>query len=228
MSKKLLVRKVAVLGAGVMGAQIAAHLVNAERRHRAVRPAREGRRPERHRRSRRSPTCGKLEPGAARRQGAGRARSTPANYDEHLELLRGLRPRHRGDRRAHGLEAGPLHEDRAASSPPHAILASNTSGLSINKLAEVLPEAAAPPLLRRALLQPAALHAPGRADPGRDDRRRGARRPRDVPDHHARQGRGPRQGHAELHRQPHRRVLDAGDDAPHRSSSAWASTWSTR
>ena len=29
MSQKLLVRRVAVLGAGVMGAQIAAHLVNA-------------------------------------------------------------------------------------------------------------------------------------------------------------------------------------------------------
>ena len=42
-------RKVAVLGAGVMGAQIAAHLVNAERAGGAVRPAGQGRAEERHR-----------------------------------------------------------------------------------------------------------------------------------------------------------------------------------
>ena len=51
--------------------------------------------------------------------------------------------------------------------------------------------------------------------PARQHRSGAARRPRNIPGHHARQGRGPRQGHAELHRQPHRRVLDAGDDAPH-------------
>ena len=60
----------------------------------------------------------------------------------------------------------------------HAILASNTSGLSINALAERLPEELRPSLLRRALLQPAALHAPGRADPGARHRPGGARRAR--------------------------------------------------
>jgi 3-hydroxyacyl-CoA dehydrogenase len=45
----------------------------------------------------------------------------------------------------------------------HAILASNTSGLSITKLSEALPEHQAA-LLRHPLLQPAALHAPGGAD----------------------------------------------------------------
>ena len=44
------------------------------------------------------------------------------------------------------------------------------------------------------------------------DRRRAARRARNLSRHHARQRRGAREGHAELHRQPRRRVLDAGDD----------------
>ena len=44
-----IVRKVAVLGAGVMGAQIAAHLVNANVEVDAVRVAGEGGRSERHR-----------------------------------------------------------------------------------------------------------------------------------------------------------------------------------
>ena len=43
------VRKVAVLGAGVMGAQIAAHLVNCQGAGGPVRPACQGRPQERHR-----------------------------------------------------------------------------------------------------------------------------------------------------------------------------------
>jgi 3-hydroxyacyl-CoA dehydrogenase len=53
---------------------------------------------------------------------------------------------------------------------PHAILASNTSGLSINGAGGRLAGRAAAALLRHPLLQPAALHAPGRADPGRRHR----------------------------------------------------------
>ena len=52
---------------------------------------------------------------------------------------------------------------------PHAVFASNTSGLSITALSEALPASAAAALLRRALLQSAALHAPGRADRRRRD-----------------------------------------------------------
>jgi 3-hydroxyacyl-CoA dehydrogenase len=55
-----------------------------------------------------------------------------------------LRPHHRGHRRAHGLEAGPVHQDRAGFWPQHAIVASNTSGLSITKLSEALPESIKP------------------------------------------------------------------------------------
>ena len=83
-----------------------------------------------------------------------------------------------------------------------------------------------PPLLvRHALLQSAALHAPAGADS--HARRRSCR----DGDHRALlrsapgQGRGLRQGHAELHRQPHRHVLhpehhapDAGDGPEHRRS----------
>ena len=111
MSHKLLVRRAAVLGAGVMGAQIAAHLTNA-----GVDtvlfdlPAKEG-----------DPNgvvlkaianLGKLSPAPLASKALAEA-IAPANYDDGLEQLHGLRPDHRGDRRADGLEAGPVPEDRA-------------------------------------------------------------------------------------------------------------------
>jgi 3-hydroxyacyl-CoA dehydrogenase len=112
-----IVRRVAVLGAGVMGAQIAAHLVNAGVT--AILfdlPAKEGpkngiaaegdRRPE------------EAEPGAARPRPILPTASSPANYEDDLELLRGLRPRHRGDRRADGLEARPVPQGRAVHLAP--------------------------------------------------------------------------------------------------------------
>jgi 3-hydroxyacyl-CoA dehydrogenase len=130
------VRKVAVLGAGVMGAQIAAHLVNVQGAGGAVRPAGQGRAEERHRAE------GHRQPEEAQARAAGRGRrrgaDPAANYEEHLDLLAELRPGDRGDRRAHGLEAGPVHQDRAGVAP-HAIVASNTSGLSITKLARRCP-----------------------------------------------------------------------------------------
>ena len=46
-----------------------------------------------------------------------------------------------------------------------AIVTSNTAGLSITDMAAALPAVAAPALPRHALLQPAALPAPARADP---------------------------------------------------------------
>jgi 3-hydroxyacyl-CoA dehydrogenase len=57
-----------------------------------------------------------------------------------------------------------LYKKVAPHIGPNAIFASNTSGLSINAVRRFRcrPEGA---LLRRALLQPAALHAPGRTDP---------------------------------------------------------------
>ena len=78
------VKKVAVLGAGVMGAQIAAHLVNVQGAGRAVRPARQGRPEERHRHARPSTDLKKLKPAplGVRRDAA---LIEQANYEEHLE-----------------------------------------------------------------------------------------------------------------------------------------------
>jgi 3-hydroxyacyl-CoA dehydrogenase len=132
------VRKVAVLGAGVMGAQIAAHLVNANvdailfelaakegDSNANVQKAVEG--------------LKKLEPSPLATNGRA-AFIRPANYDEHLELLKDCdivieaiseRMDWKGD----------LYRKVAPHLGEHAIFASNTSGLSINQLAQAFPEA---------------------------------------------------------------------------------------
>ncbi len=137
MTKKLLVRRAAVLGAGVMGAQIAAHLANA-----GVDvllfdlPSKEG--------DRNSivlkaiANLAKLSPAplAAKDRAAA---IVPANYDQHLGLLQGC------DLIVEAIaERLDWKKDLYAKIAPHvaptAILASNTSGLSINALADVLDE----------------------------------------------------------------------------------------
>ncbi|HTT13720.1 MAG TPA: 3-hydroxyacyl-CoA dehydrogenase/enoyl-CoA hydratase family protein [Burkholderiaceae bacterium] len=131
-----LVRKVAVLGAGVMGAQIAAHCVNARvpvllfdlpdtksgNKNGIV--------------ARAIDNLKKLSPAPlADRDDA--AHIEAANYEEHLELLKGCdvvieaiaeRMDWKHD----------LYRKVAPFIAPGAIFASNTSGLSINRLAEVL------------------------------------------------------------------------------------------
>ena len=130
------VRKVAVLGAGVMGAQIAAHLVNVKV------PvilfdlaAKEG------------PKSGivlkaldglkKLKPSPIGVT-SDIALIQPANYDEHLDLLKGcdLVIEAIAERMDWKLD---LYRKIAAHLAPHAIVASNTSGLSITQLSEALP-----------------------------------------------------------------------------------------
>ena len=130
------IRKVAVLGAGVMGAQIAAHLVNASVDTVLFDlPAKEG-----------DPN------GIVNKALAGLAKLSPApfasksrtgdvvaaNYNQHLELLKGCdliieaiaeRMDWKHD----------LYRKIAPYIAPTAIMASNTSGLSINALAEGLP-----------------------------------------------------------------------------------------
>src|SRR5690606_22263432 len=125
MSEKLLVRRAAVLGAGVMGAQIAAHLTNA-----GVDtvlfdlPAKEG-----------DPN------GIVRKAGATRAKvslaalasrslaeaSTPAKYETGLELLKGcdLVIEAIAERMDWKQD---LYRKVAPFIAPHAVLASNTSG----------------------------------------------------------------------------------------------------
>ncbi|HJR74772.1 MAG TPA: 3-hydroxyacyl-CoA dehydrogenase/enoyl-CoA hydratase family protein [Luteimonas sp.] len=137
MSEKLLVRRAAVLGAGVMGAQIAAHLTNA-----GVDTvlfdlaAKEG-----------GPNgivlkaianLGKLSPAPLASKSLAEA-IVPANYDNGLELLKGcdLIVEAIAERMDWKQD---LYKKIAPFVPDHTVLASNTSGLGINKLAEVLPE----------------------------------------------------------------------------------------
>ena len=137
MSNSLLVRRAAVLGAGVMGAQIAAHLTNA-----GVDtvlfdlPAKEG------------PADGivlkaianlaKLSPAPLASKSLAGA-ITPANYETGLDQLRDC------DLIIEAIaERMDWKQDLYKKIAPFvndtAVLASNTSGLGINKLADVLPE----------------------------------------------------------------------------------------
>ncbi len=137
MSEKLLVRRAAVLGAGVMGAQIAAHLANA-----GVDtvlfdlPAKEG--DPNGVVTRALANLGKLSPAPLASRSLAEA-ITPANYETGLELLKDcdLVIEAIAERMDWKQD---LYRKIAPFVPAHAVLASNTSGLGINKLAEVLPE----------------------------------------------------------------------------------------
>ena len=137
MSQKLHVRRAAVLGAGVMGAQIASHLVNA-----GVDtvlfdlPAKDG-----------DPNgvvtkaianLAKLSPAPLGSKSLAEA-IIPANYETGLEQLRtcDLVIEAIAERMDWKQD---LYKKIAPFIPAHTVLASNTSGLGINKLAEVLPE----------------------------------------------------------------------------------------
>jgi len=133
-----IVRKVAVLGAGVMGAQIAAHLANADVPVVLFDlPAREG-----------DPN------GIVNKALEGLRKLEPspivttdrvdyidaANYEQHLPLLKGC------DLIIEAIAEkmewkDDLYRKIAPFISPNAIVASNTSGLSINRLSEGLPEA---------------------------------------------------------------------------------------
>jgi 3-hydroxyacyl-CoA dehydrogenase len=137
MSNHLKIRKVAVLGAGVMGAQIAAHLVNANVETLLFElPAKEG-----------DPNGNvnkaldglkKLDPAPV----SSPSRVTyiqPANYEQHLEHLRECdliieAIAERTDWKSD------LYRKVAPFVNERAIFASNTSGLSINELAAAFPD----------------------------------------------------------------------------------------
>jgi 3-hydroxyacyl-CoA dehydrogenase len=137
MSEKLLVRRAAVLGAGVMGAQIAAHLTNAGIDTVLFDlPAKDG-----------DPNgivtkavanLAKLSPAPLADKTLAE-RIVAANYDTGLDLLRGcdLIIEAIAERMDWKQD---LYRKIAPFVPSHAVLASNTSGLGINALADVLPE----------------------------------------------------------------------------------------
>ncbi|AKC85446.1 3-hydroxyacyl-CoA dehydrogenase/enoyl-CoA hydratase family protein [Pseudoxanthomonas suwonensis] len=137
MSEKLLVRRAAVLGAGVMGAQIAAHLTNA-----GVDTvlfdlaAKEG--PADGVVLKALAHLGKLSPAPLAGKSLAEA-ITPANYDTGLEQLKDcdLIIEAIAERMDWKQD---LYRKIAPFVADHAVLASNTSGLGVNRLAEVLPE----------------------------------------------------------------------------------------
>jgi 3-hydroxyacyl-CoA dehydrogenase len=137
MPEKLLVRRAAVLGAGVMGAQIAAHLTNAGVDTVLFDLAAKDGAPDgvvlkaiAH--------LGKLSPAPLASKGLAQA-IVPANYETGLALLEGcdLVIEAIAERMDWKQD---LYKRIAPHVPAHAVLASNTSGLGINALAEVLPE----------------------------------------------------------------------------------------
>jgi 3-hydroxyacyl-CoA dehydrogenase len=135
------VRKVAVLGAGVMGAQIAAHLVNCKVPVVLFDlPAKEG--PKSGIATRAIDNLKKLKP-APLGVADDAVRIQAANYEEHLDLLAGcdLVIEAIAERMDWKLD---LYQRIAPALAPHAIVASNTSGLSITKLSAALPEAIKP------------------------------------------------------------------------------------
>mgnify|MGYP001627115955 CR=1 FL=1 len=135
------VRKVAVLGAGVMGAQIAAHLVNVKVPVVLYDlPAKEG--PKNGIVTKAIENLKKLKP-APLGVADDAALIQPANYEEHLEQLQGcdLIIEAIAERMDWKLD---LYQKIAPFVAPHAIVASNTSGLSITKLSQALPEAIRP------------------------------------------------------------------------------------
>ena len=145
------VKKVAVLGAGVMGAQIAAHLVNVKV------PVVLFDLPDNGKGGAPSPSPSGPKNGIVTRavEGLKKLKPSPlgvaddaaligqANYEEHLEQLRDcdLIIEAIAERMDWKLD---LYKKIAPFVNPDAIVASNTSGLSITKLSEALPSAIQP------------------------------------------------------------------------------------
>jgi len=132
----LRIRKVAVLGAGVMGAQIAAHLVNADVEtvlfDLAAKDA------DKSAIARKAiQNLAKLSPSPLAEKSRAAA-IVPANYDENLEWLRDcdLVIEAIAERLDWKLD---LYKKITPYLSDNAVVASNTSGLSINALAEALP-----------------------------------------------------------------------------------------
>jgi 3-hydroxyacyl-CoA dehydrogenase len=132
----LRIRKVAVLGAGVMGAQIAAHLVNADVETVLFDlAAKDADKSAIARKAIQNLT--KLSPSPLAEKSRAAA-IVPANYDENLEWLRDcdLVIEAIAERLDWKLD---LYKKITPYLSDNAVIASNTSGLSINALAEALP-----------------------------------------------------------------------------------------
>ncbi|WP_028353614.1 3-hydroxyacyl-CoA dehydrogenase/enoyl-CoA hydratase family protein [Bordetella petrii] len=141
MSSKFIVKHAAVLGAGVMGAQIAAHLANAGVPVTLFDlTAKEGER---------NAIANKALAGLKKLEPAPLASPsrldliTPANYDDHLDRLPGCDLVIEAIAERMDWKTA-LYERIAPHVGADAIVASNTSGLSIGELADALPAALRP------------------------------------------------------------------------------------
>lgn len=137
MSEKLLVRRAAVLGAGVMGAQIAAHLTNAGIDTVLFDlPAKDGDKDGVVRKA--LANLSRLSPAPLASKSLAE-KILPANYETGLAELEScdLIIEAIAERMDWKQD---LYRKIAPHVPAHAVLASNTSGLGINGLADVLPE----------------------------------------------------------------------------------------
>ena len=139
------IKKVAVLGAGVMGAQIAAHLVNVKvpvvlfdlpAKDEAAAGSRSAIA------EKAIANLKKLKPSPLGVEGDADL-IQPANYEEHMKLLKGcdLIIEAIAERMDWKRD---LYHKIVPFVAKHALVASNTSGLSITRLAEALPEAIRP------------------------------------------------------------------------------------
>ena len=137
--KQLAIRKVAVLGAGVMGAQIAAHCVNA-RVPALLFDLADEKSPDRNGIALRAiENLGRLSPAPLALKDEAQYLE-PANYEQHLARLSecDLVIEAIAERLDWKLD---LYRKIAPHIAPHAILATNTSGLSISSLSEPLERA---------------------------------------------------------------------------------------
>jgi len=134
--QRILVRQAAVLGAGVMGAQIAAHLANANVKPILFELAAEGK--DKSANARKAiDGLAKLNPSPLATASAAK-QIVAANYDEHLALLKDC------DLVIEAISERmdwkkSLFEKVAPHIGANAIFASNTSGLSITELSKTLP-----------------------------------------------------------------------------------------
>ena len=134
--QRMLVRQAAVLGAGVMGAQIAAHLANANVKPILFELAAEGK--DKSANARKAiDGLAKLSPGPLATASVVK-QIVAANYDEHLALLKDCELVIEAiSERMDWKKA--LFEKVAPHIGANAIFASNTSGLSITELSKTLP-----------------------------------------------------------------------------------------
>ncbi|MGZ5103493.1 MAG: 3-hydroxyacyl-CoA dehydrogenase family protein, partial [Usitatibacter sp.] len=132
--QRMIIRQAAVLGAGVMGAQIAAHLANANVKPILFDlPAKEGK-DKSAIANKAIEALTKLNPSPLATASAVK-QIVPANYDEHLHLLKDC------DLVIEAISERmdwkkSLFEKVAPHIGPNAIFASNTSGLSITELSK--------------------------------------------------------------------------------------------